>query len=92
MQSKLNKQLNIPVQTKTYIQVGVTIPRSPDGKYLPSVPLYIEAENLQRSGLTAAHEKALTDIAGFFIEKYNERLKANKQAQALDGEAVEGAV
>ena len=65
------------LQDKTnFIQVGVTVPRMPDGKYLPSVALYIEAESLQRSGLTAAHENALTDVAGFFIEKYGERIKA----------------
>ena len=91
--------------SKAYIQIGVTIPRDPNGKYLPSVPLYIEADNLQRSGLTATHENALTDIAGFFIEKYGERLRADKQPlihgqalthkhqlQPLGGEAAEGAV
>jgi len=65
-------------EKKAFIQVGVTVPRMPDGKYLPSVPLYIEADNLCRSGFTAAHENALTDIAGFFVEKYGERLKVRK--------------
>ena len=65
-------------EKKGFIQIGVTVPRMPDGKYLPSVPLYIEAENLCRSGLTAAHENALTDIAGFFIEKYGEKLRNGK--------------
>ena len=74
-----------------YIQVGVTVPRAPDGKYLPSVPLYVIAEDLPKSGLTAAHEAALTDLAGFFIEKFGERLRTN-QASPLGGEAAEGAV
>jgi len=65
-------------EKRAFIQIGVTVPRMPDGKHLPSVPLYIETDNLCRSGLTAAHENALTDIAGFFIDKYSERLKERK--------------
>jgi len=67
-------------EKRAFIQICVTVPRMPDGKYLPSVPLYIEADNLCRSGLTAAHENALTDIAGFFVEKFGERLSADKRA------------
>jgi len=66
------------VEKKTFIQIGITALRTPTGSFLPSVPLYVEETNLCKSGLTPAHEEAIHDIAGFFIERYNERLTRRK--------------
>ena len=41
---------------EVFIQVGVTALRSPTGEVLPSVPLYIKADQLKQSGLTQAEE------------------------------------
>lgn len=67
------------MKNKAFIQVGVTATRTPSGAYLPSVPLYIEVDHLCKSGLTPAHENAIRDIAGFFVEKLNEE---NEKQQA----------
>ena len=64
--------------TKTYIQVGVTALRTPTGKHYPAVPLYIEADKLNESGLAPCEEKRLTDFAGFLSEKYGKQLIAEK--------------
>ena len=54
-----------------YIQIGVTALRTPDGEFLPSVPLFVETDDLQKSGLTPTSENAIKEIAGFFVEKLN---------------------
>lgn len=41
-----------------FIQVGVTAMRGPDGEFLPSVPLYIKAED----GAEEAEEALIHDI------------------------------
>ena len=71
------------MEKKAFIQIGVTALRTSTGGFLPSVPLYIEESNLGKSGLTPAHEEAIHNIAGFFIEKYNERL-AQQQKHIAD--------
>ena len=72
---------NKTVSGKTFIQIGVTALRKPTGEYLPSVPLFIEADKLTASGLTPEHEDALHDFAGFFIEEYGKRLREKKEGK-----------
>lgn len=49
----------------TYIQVGVTALRAPDGSFLPAVPLYIRS-----TPETKAAEEALTqDITGVLAQR-----------------------
>ncbi|GHV04102.1 hypothetical protein FACS1894211_16740 [Clostridia bacterium] len=59
---------------KIYIQVGVTALRTPTGKHYPAVPLYIEADKLNASGLAPTEEKLLCGFTGFVIEEYAKRL------------------
>ena len=59
---------------KIYIQVGVTALRTPTGRHYPAIPLYVEADRLDDSGLSPAEEKLLRDFAGFAIEEYTKRL------------------
>jgi len=59
---------------KIYIQVGVTALRTPSGGHYPAVPLYVEADKLNESGLSLAEEKLLHGFTGFAIEEYNRRL------------------
>lgn len=67
------------------VQIGVTALRGPDGKPLPSVPMYIivpgEAVN-RDSGMTDAEEALCTDIAG---------IMAGKFAQYVEGVKATGA-
>lgn len=63
---------------KVFIQVGVTALRSPTGKHYPAVPLYVEADKLNESGLAPAEENMLTDFAGLVIDEYGKRLKAER--------------
>lgn len=65
-----------------FIQVGVTALRSPTGEVLPSVPLYIKAEQLKQSGLTQAEEKLLKDVSGVFAEHRNKQNQENKRSQS----------
>jgi len=58
---------------KTYIQIGITAMREPNGERLPSVPMYIEIEHLTKTGLTDFENEALANIAGFFATKRKER-------------------
>ena len=53
-----------------YIQVGFTALRSPDGGYLPAVPLYIKAEE----DAPEAEEKLIDDLGKLFAQ----RIKAYK--------------
>ena len=49
----------------TFIQVGVTALRAPDGKFLPAVPIYIEADQQAE----AAEEKLIGDIGRLFAAR-----------------------
>jgi hypothetical protein len=64
---------------KIYIQVGVTALRTPTGKYYPAVPLYIEADKLNESGLAPAEEKMLNNFAGLAIEEYGKKIQAESK-------------
>lgn len=63
------------MKSKVYIQVGVTALRTPTGKHYPAIPLYVESDKLNTSGLTSAEENLLCGFAGFAHEEYNKRLK-----------------
>ena len=60
---------------KQYIQVGVTAIKKPSGEHMSSIPLYIEVDSLEKSGLTTAQESDLRGISGFFIKEYGKRLR-----------------
>ena len=64
-----------------FIQVGVTALRSPTGEVLPSVPLYIKADQLKQSGLTRAEEKLLKDVSGVFAEHRNEQNQEKRKVK-----------
>ena len=64
---------------EVFIQVGVTALRSPTGEVLPSVPLYIKADQLKQSGLTQAEEKLLKDVSGVFAEHRNKQSQSKKE-------------
>lgn len=63
---------------KIYIQVGVTALRTPTGGHYPAVPLYIEADKLNSSGLAPAEEKLLCGFTEYAIEEYGNRLRAQE--------------
>ena len=58
---------------KIYVQVGVTAMRNPDGSFMPSIPMYVEVDHVEKNGLTQLENAALTNICGFFAEKRKER-------------------
>ena len=64
---------------EVFIQVGVTALRSPTGEVLPSVPLYIKADQLKQSGLTQTEEKLLKDVSGVFAEHRNQQNQPKKE-------------
>ena len=55
------------------VQIGVAALRSPSGEFLPSVPIYIKAEDAGEinpdTGRTVAEELALGDVAKVFADK-----------------------
>jgi|GEM_PF-890224 len=59
-----------------YVQVGSFALRAPNGDFLPSVPLYMQAEDAggvnARTGLTMAEEVALTDVTKVFADKFKQ--------------------
>ena len=73
---------------KYYIQVGVTALRTPAGKFYPPVPLYIEADRLNGSGLAPCEEKILADFSGLLFEEYGKKI----QAEGVNGYENDGTV
>lgn len=68
-------------QEKIFIQVGVTALRTPNGRHYPAIPLYVEADKLNASGLAPCEEKRLTNFAGFLSEKYAQRLREQEDTR-----------
>lgn len=64
---------------EVFIQIGVTALRSPTGEFLPSVPLYIKADKLNKSGLSQAEEDVLHNVAGVFAEKHEQLTSRNNK-------------
>ena len=58
-----------------YEQIGVMALRSPDGKFLPSVPLYAAVDDQDR----AAAEKTFQKVGAIFAEKYYKVKKAHEK-------------
>ena len=65
------------------VQIGVTALRSPTGDFLPSVPLYITAEDAgeinKHTGRTVGEDLALTDVAKVFADKFKTYAEQNKK-------------
>lgn len=65
------------------IQIGVTALRSPSGDFLPSVPIYIKAEDAgainPTTGRTMQEDLALGDVAKVFADKFKQYADANKK-------------
>ena len=59
--------------THDLVQVGVTAMRTPDGKFLPSTPLYIFVQHLDKNGLTQFEKTGLANVSGFFADKRKEQ-------------------
>lgn len=68
-----------------YVQVGSFALRSPNGEFLPSVPLYIQVKDAggvnERTGLTIAEEIALTDVGKVFADKFKQYADGTKAAK-----------
>lgn len=65
---------------KKFTQIGVTALRSPDGSFLPAVPLYVESdriEDLRTSGATAT---GLDDITEIFSAKFKQYIDGKRGA------------
>jgi len=73
---------------KIYIQVGVTALRTPTGKHYPAVPLYVEADKLNESGLAPVEEKMLTGFAGLLIEEYGKKIQAEKGVNGNENQGI----
>ena len=59
-----------------YIQVGETALRSPTGEYLPSVPLYVKADDVGEE----AEERLISDIGRLFAAKMEKYVDGCKRA------------
>jgi hypothetical protein len=77
---------------RIYIQVGVTALRTLTGKHYPAIPLYVEADRLNASGLAPAEEAMLCDFAGFANGEYYKRLNEQKGANENDDITVQNGV
>lgn len=64
--------------SEQYIQVGVTALRSPDGSFLPSVPLYIKATPEAK----AAEEALIQDIAGVLAQKMKQYMDETRKIKS----------
>ena len=47
--------------------------RTPDRKFLPSTPMYIFVEHLEKNGLTQFDNQAVANVSGFFADKRKEQ-------------------
>jgi hypothetical protein len=69
-----------------FIQIGVTALRSPSGEFLPSIPLYIKAEDAgeinPHTGRTVAEDAALGDVAKVFADKFKQYKEGTKKLKA----------
>lgn len=63
---------------KNFIQVGVTALRTPTGRHYPPVPLYIETDKLNASGLAPCEEKMLTNFASFLRKNTVKKFKRKR--------------
>ncbi len=74
-----------------FVQVGVFALRSPQGEFLPSVPLYIKATDAvktsESSGLSVAEEITETsrDVARLFAEKHKQYIEGVNSEKRKQG-------
>lgn len=65
------------------VQIGVTALRSPSGEFLPSIPIYIKAEDAGEinpaTGRTVQEDLALTDVAKVFADKFKVYAEGSKR-------------
>lgn len=61
---------------ENYIQVGETALRAPDGSFLPSVPLYVKAEDVGEE----AEERLIYDIGKLFAAKMKDYVAGCEEA------------
>ena len=69
---------------ETFVQIGVTAMRSPDGTFLPSVPLYVKvpAEDGTPCGEHAGDNPEIQDVSGVFANKYRQYVEAQRAFNA----------
>ena len=72
------------MEKEQYIQVGITAMRTPDGKFLPSRPIYIKVgdDELEKGGLTQFESMGVSNVSGFFGEKRKEHKTKWKWSKA----------
>ncbi len=71
------------MKEKHYIQVGVTALRTPTGKHYPAIPLYIEVDRLNESGLAPCEEKRLHDLRGLLSRNTARDFKRKKEQSKM---------
>lgn len=81
--------------TEKMVQVGVTALRSPSGEFLPSIPIYIRAEDAgeinPHTGRTVAEDVALGDVAKVFADKFKQYAEGTKKRRGGGKAAKAGA-
>lgn len=74
------------------VQIGVAALRSPSGDFLPSIPLYITAEDAGEinptTGRTVQEDLALTDVAKVFADKFKIYAEGNKKRKPRASKAT----
>lgn len=67
---------------ETFVQIGVTALRAPDGTFLPSVPLYVKAapEDVAPDGRYTGGDETLRGVAEIFADKYRQYIDGQKAA------------
>ena len=64
-----------------YIQIGVTAMRDQKGDFLPSVPLYIRAEDQEKVAQPYIDESALKSLMDKYMQYVRESRRGKKKAR-----------
>ena len=64
-----------------YIQIGVTAMRDQKGDFLPSVPLYIRAEDQKKVAQPYIDESALKSLMDKYMQYVQESRRGKKKAR-----------
>lgn len=74
-------------EIENMVQIGVTALRSPAGEFLPSIPIYIKAEDAgeinKSTGRPVEEELALTDVAKVFADKFKQYADGTKKRRVI---------
>lgn len=65
----------------TFVQIGVTALRAPDGTFLPSTPIYAEVPFATNEGITPTENDTIDDIAQILAEKFKQYIDKTKAAK-----------